>query len=213
MHKPEKTYVVLCEPVFKIVDEHELFESFGVSDVNFLNLAGGIPVVDNFPLECKIIIHSLGIAEVHINSSIYRCERQFDFENKVIANVFLRVNAAGNGTGKRLLMNQITEARSFAFKKINLYASGGEEMGGNTEWNGYYTWGRFGFEMILEDQAKFNLWRKKFNRDEESLYDLLLTQEGRALWLEEGFSWHGEFDLDEKSITSKRFERYQAKSY
>lgn len=195
----------LCIPQFEITDKYDCLLNHGITQEDVLELCGGIPVEGSFELKCKIKSSSQFYINVVIESSIYECERSIDFEKKVIRNDSLCVEKKGEGTGTQLFINQLLAARKFGFKLIKLHATGGDAP---PEWNGYYTYGRFGFTMEAVDQAIFDISMRQDGRFEKTLDELLSTGEGRAYWEENGVGWAGKFDTDVNSKNSTLFNDY-----
>lgn len=100
---------------------------------------------------------------------------------------------------------QLLTARQFGFDTIKLHAMGGDT--GN-DWNGFYTWGRFGFTMEDADQISFEMFMQDQGREESTLAELLSTDEGRSFWMQNGFSWAGKFNIKPQSENSNLFNDY-----
>jgi hypothetical protein len=66
-------------------------------------------------------------------------------------------------------------------------------------WQGYYTWGRLGFQMDQEDHEDLMMMLSRIGRSETCLWELLRHPEGQDLWRRDGFTWHGSFELHERS--------------
>lgn len=201
----KKAQKVLCTPNFEINDEHGCLHHHGISESDLLDLSGGIPINDEFPLKCIIKSATINHVRVEIKSSIYTCERSFDFTTRIIRNDYLRVHTPGKGIGRALFINQLLAARRLNFQTIKLHATGGDA---GSEWNGFYTWGRFGFTMESRDQLLFEMSQKEEGRDESTLSELLSTQEGRAFWIENGVSWAGKFETHPQSENSDLLNDY-----
>ena len=80
--------------------------------------------------------------------------------------------------------------------------------GSDTEWQGYYTWGRLGFEMDWPDHEELMTMLKTLKRQETCLWELLSSPDGQDLWRRDGFTWHGSFYLYDQSKSLKWLKAY-----
>lgn len=67
------------------------------------------------------------------------------------------------------------------------------------DYNGYITWGKLGYTMLITPREQFEKLLREHNRTEETLFELLKTKEGYEFWKRNGFSWSGIFFLTEGS--------------
>jgi predicted GNAT family acetyltransferase len=104
----------------------------------------------------------------------------------------------GSGLGAKMFANMLDAAENNGFETIDLTAAKGLVSG--KEYNGYYTWARFGFELHPAYQEKFLMLVKtegtnEVVRNAKSLQELMKTKEGQKLWKEKGFQYKGIFDI------------------
>lgn len=103
----------------------------------------------------------------------------------------------GSGIGLEAFAQQVENAVRLGVSRItaNCYRS-------DPEFNGYYTWARFGYDGKLpEDIAE--------QTGLSTISDLMKTPEGRALWKEKGTSFEGTFDTTPGSLSMRTFEAYR----
>lgn len=74
------------------------------------------------------------------------------------------------------------------------------------DWQGYYFWANFGF--VNTETEEFNQWAAARNLHETSLTELMQSEGGRNIWRQSGYSWIGEFILDEGHICSTYLKAY-----
>ena len=176
-----------------------LLKVYHINTVTIINLCGGIPADNITFYQLTIDIISDTTIQCTIATNLYNAIRRINFGLRVIFNDFLEVeNAAqGGGLGTRLLCNQVKAARSRGFRRLDATAQGPE--GSNSGWQGYYTWGRLGFQMDPEDHEDLMAMLSRIGRPETCLWELLRHMQGQALWRRDGFTWHGSFELQEGS--------------
>lgn len=192
-------------PKFIVNDTHGCLAKHGATPEDMLELSGGMPVTMDFQSTCEIVSLTEDFVKVIVESDIYECERRFNFTKGVIRNIIMTVMKKGEGTGRALFVNQLLAARTFNFGVIKIQATGGDAP---PEWNGHYTFGRFGFTMEAGDEAVFQVTMRNDNRYDKTLAELLSTDEGRAYWIESGSTWAGIFDTDPNSENSKLLNDY-----
>lgn len=147
-----------------------------------------------------------------IDSKDIYIQREFDVSKRVISNSFFIIKSSKyKGQGAQIFLNQVRAANAQGYEKIITDAEGGRLTKG--QWNGYYTWLRLGYlpennnthpalkriNSILSEQKQ-----QSFN----SLTDLIKSPKGRKLWMEEGSSFSGSFDLSPNSYSSKTLAAY-----
>lgn len=200
-----EAFISLCVPEFIIEGDEEVLNKLGITKEDCLELSGGIPIIEKFPLSCKIIIRDEQHILVSIDSSIYWAQRALFFGLKIISNNNIKVFLQKQGTGRTIFNNQLTAARKFGFKKIILSAAGGDTGDG---FIGHYTWGRFGFSMREDHIHSFKHWQTVYSCDGETLFDMLKNDESKTKWVNNGFTWRGYFLTDPRSTNSKNFAEY-----
>jgi hypothetical protein len=75
-------------------------------------------------------------------------------------------------------------------------------------YNGYITWGLFGFTMLENSQRKYEKLCMSQDIHSTYLHDIIYTTGGRTFWEDNGFEWSGQFDLSEESINRQLLNSY-----
>jgi SPP1 gp7 family putative phage head morphogenesis protein len=105
----------------------------------------------------------------------------------------------GKGLGAKIFANMLDSAEKNGFENIELRAAKGVFDG--KEYNGYYTWARFGFELRSPQQQEYFLNLVKTQgtnetiRSSKTLQELMKTKEGQKFWKEKGFDYLGQFNI------------------
>lgn len=176
---------------------------FKVEDDELINLIGGIPSgVDQVNL--SVHYNTDLVIKVEVYSNLHKVIRTIDFKEKVIFNSGMEVTKKGQGIGTQLFLNQVKAARRNGFTRLKVFAQGRD--GG--DWDGSYRWGRVGFKMDIEDDNEFMDLMERHFRNECSLGELLLSEEGCKLWETINFSWSGTFYLADESESMKYLIKY-----
>lgn len=196
----------LCNPQFTIEGDGAHLERLQLTRHDCLELAGGIPVFEEFPLECRITIHDSLYISVVVESSVYRAMRSLFFGHKIIQNDRLIVMESRRGIGKILFHQQLEAARKFQFERITLMATGGDITGG--DWIGHYVWGRFGFSMHKDEINSFRDWQEIYSCTGETIFEMLKTPDSKKKWFRDGYTWDGYFLTNPRSQNSKDFLEY-----
>lgn len=160
----------------------------------------------------------------HCYCELYEFKWATDFRNEVLLIYLLNVEKSqqGKGIGFHLFAHQLDWCRRFSIKHIRLFAEGGWLVGTDQRWellplkglrqipeqNGYYTWGRFGFEMYPQYKGRFQSWNNYFKCQGARFPQLLFNESDRRKWKDLGFSWRGKFNVDPASSNTKSWERY-----
>ena len=71
-----------------------------------------------------------------------------------IHHVYAAVGYSGQGNGARAFLRQVNAARRLGLKRFELFAAG---YPGSIEENGYYVWGRYGFDAPLSGEEQRRL--------------------------------------------------------
>jgi GNAT superfamily N-acetyltransferase len=173
-----------------------------------INLCGGIPTASIKTYNLTIHHTSNTTIQCTVTTNLFNAVRRINFGLRVIFNDFLEINKEiqGNGVGTRLLCNQVKEARIRNFRRLDVSAMGPD--GSDTNWQGYYTWGRLGFEMDTADHEDLMAMLQRLKRKETCLWELLLHTDGQNLWRRDGFTWHGSFYLHDDSQSLKWLRKY-----
>ncbi len=189
-------------------ETNALLEENGLSGVNTLNLAGGIPHENCHDMLHHVSFNTEGepcFSTITNAAGFYHSEVDIWVGEQRVISQLIEVHTQGRGIGTNLLINQVTEARKLGFTEIHLYAARSDE------YNGYYTWGRLGFTMRLQQSKdEFTTLMHDNKRPEKTLKDLLSTAEGRNFWKQPdiGFPWEGIFIVDSKSDNSQLLNKY-----
>jgi len=178
--------------------------------VSLINLCGGIPTSKITFCHLTIDFINTDTIQCTIVTDLYNAIRRINFSLRVIFNDFLEVekNAQGDGLGTCILCNQVKEARPRGFRRLDVTAAGPD--GSAVDWQGYYTWGRLGFQMDQDDHEDLMMMLSRIGRSETCLWELLRHREGQYLWRRDGFTWHGSFELYENSQCLKWLRKYLA---
>lgn len=207
--KALKTNLVDDEVVMKRVKidldgEDEIKKVHSITEI--INLTGGIPT-DKFQfLNFKAQSFGYGVIKTEVTSDAYTITRNIDSKNKEIYNAYMKVHGKGEGTGTALFLNQVKEARKLGYKTLRVHAAGGEGWG--EDWDGYYRWARLGYTLDPVDKRKVERFLTENNRKEKDLNELVSTNEGLNFWKENGFEWHGAFDLTDESANMNLLIKY-----
>ncbi len=165
-----------------------------LSRTNTLNISGGVPHLFMDDLIHKVSYEDQNESFIAItDSNMHKIERQIYPEDNFIDNVLMKVFKQGKGIGTKAFINQVIEARYLGYKflQVSAFKSDG--------WNGFYTWARLGYSMLSSSQSRFDKLMLVNNRSEQNIVELMKTEEGRAFWKKNGFTWAGKFDLADRS--------------
>jgi len=195
----------LCMPQYSGTDILEIEKVHSIDREKLLLLCGGIPIEEEFPLQCDIKKLDDFIVEVEIESAIFECTRKIDFEFNEMTNIRLEVFGKDQGIGTKLFERQLITARQLGIKRILVQAAGRDL---DPEFNGHYTWGRFGFTMEEYSKAGFLKWQKENDCFAITLYEMLKKEKCKQKWKKSGITWAGFFNTDQSSINSQRFKEY-----
>jgi hypothetical protein len=111
----------------------------------------------------------------------------------VLDNHLFRVSqTAPPGTGLRSFARQVAGVRALGIHRIVTYAVGSKQF---PQWNGYYTWPRFGYNAELAYEEKLLLQFLPRFRGVRDLNDLILRG-GADWWAENGDGREMVFHLD-----------------
>lgn len=189
----------------EIEDAENVISALGLSVKELINLAGGIPSDKIKELHLKAVSSSENVIEIYVTTNLYEVVRILNFEMLYINNTHMYVFDQQNEIGTKLFCNQVIASKERGFKVIYTTAMGKED---GDNWTGYYAWGRLGYKMILGDEDRFINTMVAANRKERDIWELLSYSDGRAFWLENGFTWMGEFLLDNDSPAINQLRNY-----
>jgi GNAT superfamily N-acetyltransferase len=183
---------------FELDDTQNVMQQFGLTPIDVLNLCGGIPLPIISSINVNISSQYSGALTAHVATDQYEVIRTIDMDIRRIDNRSMVVDqeARGMGIGTNLFLNQIKEARQRHFVKLQTFTRAPSLYDDeDQDWQGYYFWANFGF--INTEVEEFNQWAAARGRHELSLTELMQTEEGRNLWRQHGYSWIGDFILEE----------------
>lgn len=159
-------------------------------------LKGEVPEKDII-IEGKYPVFSLFYHKFHLSITV-------NIQTLVIENNSIILPETGTGLGCIAHENQIALASYLGFEQIKLKAVGGMEG-----LNGNVTWGKFGYTMTDDSHLLFLAKIKQDGIKAKCLHQLLYTDEGCNYLLNSGIDWNGRFDLSEKSINKRLYNKYK----
>lgn len=137
--------------------------------------------------------------------------RTFDVANKKVHNNLLFIGNDAGVSGTEVFGHQVKTLQSLGYKSITTVAAG--EKG--SDFNGYYTWLRFGYEPLNNSPDLMYSQGVKIYKKNPTLYSpdgtitgLMQTAAGRELWKEYGQEFYGRFDLTKGSYSDRTFRAY-----
>lgn len=182
---------------FIIDDTQGIMNQFGLTSATVLNLCGGIPLATITSIRVHISSQYAGALTVHVITDQYEVIRSIDFDLRRIDNRSMVVDKEerGNGIGTNLFLNQIQTARQLQFIKLQTFTRAPSTHDDeDQDWQGYYFWANLGFLNI--ETEEFTQWCVARTLGEITLNELMQTEDGRALWKQQGYAWIGEFILE-----------------
>jgi hypothetical protein len=184
----EVDYTQIAQKTYVAMHIHD------ISRTNTLNITGGVPHLFMDNLIHKVSYESQSVSFFASTvSDMHEVERQIFPEDRFIDNLLMKTFKQGKGIGTNAFVNQVIEARNLGYKflQVSAFKSDG--------WNGFYTWARLGYSMLSSSQNRFDNLMLAYSRSEQSIVELMKTEEGRAFWKRNGFTWAGKFDLADRS--------------
>ena len=121
----------------------------------------------------------------------------------IVENSDFSVENTGTGFGIEVFSKQVNYCASHGFDKIMTMAAR------SGEWNGYYTWARFGYDGPIRE-SKWSWIDENWPSlaGVRRVSDLMKTKEGRAFWKVAGHTFEGTFDLSEGSLSRRVLDAY-----
>ena len=180
-----------------------------ITPTDVLNLCGGIPLPTISGIHVNISSQYAGALTAEVATDQYQVIRTIDMDIRRIDNRSMVVDQAlrGRGIGTNLFLNQVQTARQWQFVKLRTYTRAPSPYDDeDKDWQGYYFWANFGF--VNTETEEFNQWAAARNLHETSLTELMQSEGGRNIWRQSGYSWIGEFILDEGHICSTYLKAY-----
>ena len=195
-----------CAIGWEVRDNHHVLEHFGVTREDVLQLCGGVPAREVLFVNVEIISSSDYTVIASVQTNLYQVFRTINFDSKEIFNDKMRVFDKEQHLGTSLFLNQVAYARQLRFIRLNTTAL---EWDGNERWDGYYRWARLGYQMTdRNDLEDFNDLKRYFSHPVENLSEMVLLEDGYAFWINQGFTWVGEFLLAADSPSMEHLRRY-----
>lgn len=188
----------------KNIEEYDCHYLTGYTEEELISFTGADPK-DSFKQLVRISGFYPTIV-VHVMHKEYTVSRLIDFERAEIVNQLMQVHRKQTGLGTKLLTKQVNVAVATGFTRLSLFAAGNRDK--LDKLNGYVTFAKLGFTMINEEIEKFRLLINAFGRPEHTVNELVATEDGAEWWIQNGYSWSGEFDLREGSINRKLLNAY-----
>lgn len=191
----------------------EFLSNVGIENKETFDSIGGGSALDG----AQTILHEVTdeSADISIKHKyIKTCDRSIrvdDDGNRYIVNEYFRLNKnAPSGTGLRVFEDQVNTAIQNGFIHIETNAAGSYNQ--RHEWNGYYTWVRFGYDQEI-DSLRGELYQriKEEWPDAETVQDIMEEEGGAEWWLKYGGALsNAVFDLSEGSRSRYILEEYIA---
>jgi hypothetical protein len=165
------------------------------------------------PDDAKVTLRPLAMGKMRINveSKDVSAERVVHDEGHGIRWIyndsFYVLGGTGRGVGAEMFSKQASFAQESGFSYIQTYAAG---AAGSTEYNGYYTWPRFGYDQSLATLSDdVNREAKKVFPKAKSVLDVMSTAQGREWWKNNGERLtQARFDLTEGSRSTQVLAAY-----
>lgn len=126
-----------------------------------------------------------------------------------IHNQSFELSGKMKGRGLEIFSAQVDGARAIGASKMTCTAAGAGSAaaGGNKEYNGYYTWPRFGYDAELGPEHIRNLPGEA--KSVTHVGNLMETPAGRDAWKKHGSAIDVSFDLSNSSINLERLRSYK----
>ena len=173
----------------------------------------GIP--SDFGGTISVTRDSSGKVTLNINGegvSMTRSIRQDGDGKTYVYNEYFRIDNGTkyDGRGWEIFNNQvnyISNNKSVYGDKpsyIKVSAAGNGPAFGQSDFNGYYTWLRFGYKPDLIDNATYTArYNSATGSNVRDMWAMMSTKQGRDWWRENGVGWRGTFDLSKGSDSRK----------
>lgn len=145
-----------------------------------------------------------GVIKVQVTTAAYKLERTLVMsktKGKYIKNEFFQAFKTKTGIGAKIFARQVKKASKLGYTRIVTDAAG--RKGSN--YNGYYTWARFGYNSRLGTH-KYSL-PAPYNTA-KTIQGVMRMKGGREAWKEHGGMFYGTFDLRKGSKSRKILSAY-----
>jgi SPP1 gp7 family putative phage head morphogenesis protein len=134
-----------------------------------------------------------------------KANRTFFPREGIVSHDLMKIDKSARGSGIGVFASQVQAYRKAGYKTIKTYAARGPE------YNGYYTWARFGFDVDLQSarsrSLRYDLEQAGFGKLNK-LSELMSTQKGRDWWKVNGQGIDMEFDLTDDSVSMEVLDAY-----
>lgn len=167
-----------------------------------LELCGGIPISDIENIRMNVEVINSCVYEITIITPFYHIERTINFTDKLIINATMIIYTPNEGIGNNIFYNQVAAAIKHGFKQLRTNPVKGSNF------NGYYVWGRFGYSIVPVYLTQYENWCKENDIEYKPLFEILLDTASRRKWIDNGYSWVGEFNLEKGSENRRNYNRY-----
>lgn len=162
--------------------------------------------------------------------NIFVIHKDFDAERSIISGhdddgkemtwiynkeMFVKPESQGKGLGSEIFLKQVNNASAIGIPAIYATAGAGLALDGSSM-NGYYTLPILGYDVPLttehiKDKNLIRRIKRKFP-DAETIQDVVMTEEGKQWWKENGdWIYDMEFDLSPGSRSMRVLDKYIAK--
>jgi GNAT superfamily N-acetyltransferase len=125
--------------------------------------------------------------------------RQVKYDSIYNSEFFLDKGFRGKGLGLNAFSQQVEEATSRGFRKLETTAEGAADL--PDDMNGYSTWAKFGYDGKLKYDPGPN--------GERTIHEVMSTKEGRSWWEKNGYEFEGTFSLLPGSASRRVFDEYR----
>ncbi len=209
--KPKKSKAKVQYSSYLIVDKPEIERRLKKLFPKSKNLNESLASSIGAPDDATVSINGgrdIGEVTVSVSHTKFKQTRTLNIDNqgrRFIHNDYFKVydDYQNEGIGVSIFASQVENMIDEGFSHIETWAAGHK---GHPEFNGYYTWPRFGYDQPLTDHPEA---KAKFP-NAKTVLDVMSTKEGRAWWMEHGSDlYHAKFDLTEGSRSRKVLEAYQ----
>lgn len=179
------------------------FNNYTQNDI--LSFAG---VPEEYTGKVRISYREYG-AIVSLRGDGIEMDRRIDLNNMSVQNMLFTIDndSPYKGKGTEIFNNQVKSLKKAGFNEITTQAAGSK----NSEYNGYYTWARLGFEPENKQLGvdSFNEFAKNNGLSKvNSFNEIMSTSKGREYWKNNGNEFIGKFSLKNNSYSLNTLNSY-----
>ncbi len=187
------------------INEDNCFSITGYDAKTLLTFTGVNGYTPSFTYEISGTYPMLRVKVFHAE---YELQCTIYFDETRVKNEYFHVKLPAQGIEQKIFTAQATALAANGFDNIRMHALGGE---GLPDYTGHITWAKLGFTMDFGSEIlQFRSVMKDHKRKEQTLNDLVKTEDGCNFWMRNGFSWNGLFKLSENSENQKILKHYLA---